>query len=59
MRNMTKQICIRCGKSYTDLRVFIISPGPGLCPDCQREAGKSVINKLFGSKWWIVYCEFI
>jgi NMD protein affecting ribosome stability and mRNA decay len=47
---MTKQICIRCGKSYTDLRVFVISSDPGLCPDCQRGAVKSVINKLFGSK---------
>jgi len=43
---MTKRICSRCGKIYTDLRVYVVNPGPGICPKCKVEIPGKVVKTI-------------
>lgn len=52
MLRFEKTICMRCGKTFIQLRGGVIEPAykEDLCTDCRKDKYKGVWNKICGKR---------
>lgn len=56
--HITNRMCGRCGASYTDQRVFVVDPGPGLCHKCKGEIPYKIIAKMLSNRRWLIFIYY-